>query len=59
MSAADLYNNIINNNNNNNNKDFIYRVCTVGHAQSSLWASVTKHKLISINYFDENDRWEY
>ena len=26
---------------NNNNKDFIYRGCIVGHAQSSLWASVT------------------
>jgi len=24
----------------NNNKVFIYRGCTVGHAQSSLWASV-------------------
>ena len=29
-----------NNDNNNNNKDFIYRGCTVGHAKSSLWASV-------------------
>ena len=30
-----------NNSNNNDNKDFIYRGCTVEHAQFSLWASVS------------------